>query len=186
MKAKCYVDFSVVGDDADNPQYAVLSRIYRVIHGVFGGSNGSYAVAFPKAKTGKARSVGNVIRVFASSVSDIYALLEKIRTHHVLRDYARISMPQDVPDNFAGEWVSWQRIRVQKRAGINREATIIRATKSPYFDILSSSGHGFALRVCKVKSPPQTDDFIPNSYGLSVNGNRKGDGQNIFALPVIE
>ena len=114
MKAKCYVDFEAIGDDPDIPQHAVLSKAYRVLHGAFGGSGGKYAVAFPGAKEGKSRSVGNVIRVFADSSAELYSLLEKVRGHHVMRDYARVTMPQDVPEDFSGEWMSWQRIRVQK------------------------------------------------------------------------
>lgn len=184
MRAKCYVDFEAIGGE-DVPQYAVLSKAYHVLHGAFGGSEGKYAVAFSGAKQGKSRSVGNVIRVFADSSAELYALLEKVRGHHVMRDYARVSMPQDVPDDFSGEWMSWQRIRVQKKEGINREATIKRANESPFFDVMSSSGKSFPLRISKTKANPQLDDFTPNSYGLSTCGNRKGEGQNLFSLPVL-
>jgi len=185
MKAKCYVDFEAIGDDPDIPQHAVLSKAYRVLHGAFGGSGGKYAVAFPGAKEGKSRSVGNVIRVFADSSAELYSLLEKVRGHHVMRDYARVTMPQDVPEDFSGEWMSWQRIRVQKKEGVNRVATIKRANESPYFEVMSSSENSFPLRIHKVKADPQLEDFTPNSYGLSTGGNRKGDGQNLFSLPVL-
>lgn len=184
MKARCFVDFEAIADP-DTPGHAVLSRAYRVLHGAFGGSAGKYAIAFPGARNGRSRSVGNVIRVFANSSAELYALLEKVRVHHVLRDYVRISMPQDVPVDFSGGWVSWQRIRVQKKEGVNRVATIKRASDSPYFEIMSSSANSFPLRIQKVKADPQLADFTPNSYGLSTGGNRKGEGLNMFALPVL-
>lgn len=185
MRAKCYVDFEAIGGGADMPQHAILSKAYRVLHGAFGGSGSKYAIAFPRAREGKSRSVGNVIRVFSDSSAELYALLEKVRGHHVMRDYARVSMPQDVPDDFSGEWMSWQRIRVQKKDGINRIATIKRASESPYFEVLSSSENSFPLRIQKVKANPQLKDFTPNSYGLSTGGNRKGEGLNLFSLPVL-
>lgn len=185
MKANSFIDFESIGEGGQ--QHAVLSSAYKVLHGVFGGSGGKYAVAFPGARNGKKRrSVGGVIRVFAGSSADIYALLEKVKEHHVMRDYMRVSMPRDVPTDFSGEWVSWQRIRVQRREGVNRDKAIERATSSPYFEIKSSSGDVFALRFTANKALPKKEDFIPNSYGLASGGNRLGVGENIFALPVIK
>ena len=186
MKANYYIDFSAIEGGEDMPLHAALLKAYQVLHGAFGNSGGKYAVAFPEAKNGAVRrSVGGVIRVFAESSADIYQLLEKVRGHHVMRDYVRMSAVKDVPVDFAGEWVSWQRVRVQRRDGVNRTKTVDRAAKTPFFEIRSSAGHVFALRIAAIKSRPQTTDFTPNSYGLASGGNRAGIGCNAFSLPVL-
>ncbi|MDX8399937.1 MAG: type I-F CRISPR-associated endoribonuclease Cas6/Csy4 [Gallionellaceae bacterium] len=186
MKAKSYIDFEALEGGEDMPSYAVLAKAYHVLHGAFGGCDGKYAVAFPCSKSGlRQRTVGSVIRVFAETSADLYSLLEKVRGHHLMRDYMRVNMPQDVPENFAGEWMSWQRVRVQKKEGLNRAATIERAEKSPYFDLRSSKGSVFQMRIYAKKAKPQIEGFTPNSYGLATGGNRQGVGLNLFSLPVL-
>jgi hypothetical protein len=195
MRANCYLDFETVGGGEDMPHYAALAKAFHVLHGAFGGSNGRYAVAFPKSSQlalagdkpnkSKGRSLGNVIRVFASSSADLYELIEKVKGHHVMRDYARVSMPKDVPADFKGKWISWRRIRVQKKDGPNRDETLLRAQASPFFEIPSSSRNVFPLRFRAYPAGAQVCEFTPSSYGLAAGGNRDSRFENVFSLPVL-
>ncbi|MDE3020555.1 MAG: type I-F CRISPR-associated endoribonuclease Cas6/Csy4 [Pseudomonadota bacterium] len=183
MKAKCYIDFSAITMEGIVP-YDVIAKAFHVLHGVFGGSVGKYAIALPKARSGSTkRSVGNVIRIFAGNASDLYALLDKVRGHHLMRDYVQTSVIKDVPADFRGSWSVHRRARIQKNDGINRDVTILRAKESPYLEIRSSKGGVFPLRIIVEKGMPQATEFEPNSYGLAAIGNRNGAQANFFSLP---
>ena len=185
MRANCFLDIEALGAGEDMPHYAVLSKAYHVLHGAFGGNKGKYAVAFPNARQGRTRTIGNVIRVFSETNADLYALIEKVKGHHLMRDYVRLSLPRDVPTDFNGKWMTWRRVRIQKKEGVNRDKTIKRANESVFFEIRSSGGNFFPLRLCSEPAKPQLTDFVPNSYGLASGGNLKGVGLNLFSLPVI-
>lgn len=185
MKPKYYLDFIANDCIEDTPVFAILGRVYRVLHGAFGGSEGSYAVAFPTAKSGPKRTTGSTIRVFSSSATKLHELIEKVHKHYIVRDYVVYGAVKSVPDNFNGKWQTWLRVRVQKTVGINKDKNIERALKSPYFDFSSSGGQGFALRMLVKDAFPQIEECFPNSYGLSVGGNLRGEGKNIFSVPVL-
>ena len=186
MKPKHYLDFIAIDGGEDAPSFVSLGKAYRVLHGAFGGSGGKYAIALPAAHAGATkRTTGGVIRVFASSPADLYELLEKVRGHRIIRDYVRLGVVQDVPEDFNGKWQTWQRVQVQKSAGVNREKTIERATKTPFFDFGSSGGGTFPLRVIVRDAAPQVEEATPNSYGLAAGGNLRGDGRNMFSVPAI-
>lgn len=179
MQAKCFLDIKALGGESeDMPHDAVLSKAMHILHGAFASSDTGYAVSFPEASQGKKRFVGGAIRIFASSSADLYSLIEKVKGHNFMRDYVGMSMPRDVPADFAGTWSIWRRIRVQKIEGINKEKTLQRAHSSIFFEMKSSSGHGFPLRVYKELATAQVDGFTPNSYGLASQGN-------MFSLPDV-
>jgi hypothetical protein len=185
MKPQSYLDFEAIPHDGE-PNYSALAKAVHVLHGVFSGNPEKYAIAFPSAKIGEEyRTAGCVIRVFASSCDDLYDLMKLVGGHVTIRDYMRVTIPRDVPDNFSGKWRAWIRVRVQKEEGINRDKTVARAQKSPFFELASSSGNRFAMRFITLPGSRQTGDCKPGSYGLASQGNRAGNGKNLFYLPEL-
>jgi hypothetical protein len=185
MKPQSYLDFEAIPQDGA-PGYSALAKTVHVLHGAFSGNQGKYAIAFPSAKIGEEyRTAGCVIRVFASSCDDLYDLMKLVGGHVTIRDYMRVTIPRDVPENFNGKWHAWIRVRVQKKEGINRDKTVARAQKSPFFELASSSGNRFAMRFITLPGSRQTGDCKPGSYGLASQGNRAGNGKNLFYLPEL-
>lgn len=181
MHAHHYLDVRALAVDEEVPSHAILGKVVHILHGAFAKNPGHYALAFPESRSGKHRSMGHVVRVFAESTHDLYALIEKIKDHHLMRDYTTVSMPKAVPDDFTGTTSVWRRHRVQKQAGANLERSLERAHETMYIEMVSSSGHVFPLRIYREiqrqsKHGCSTLAFTPNSYGLASK-------DNVFALP---
>lgn len=185
MKPKSYLDFEAVPQDGE-PGYAVLAKAAHVLHGAFSSRPGYYAISFPSAKIGEGfRSTGCVIRVFATSCEELYDLMKLVGGHITIRDYMRVTLPRDVPEDFSGKWSAWIRVRVQGQDGPNRLKTISRANESPFFEVKSSGGSCFAMRFAKIPGARQVNSCKPNSYGLATRGNRARVGENLFYLPEL-
>ncbi len=181
MTPKYYLDIKAKAIDSETPAYAVLGKTMHVLHGAFSKSEhaGKFALCFPASRQGaENRTVGDVIRIFASSSMELLLLLDSLKGHHVLRDYTSYTLPKEVPLDFSGTWSVWRRIRVQKKEGVNREKTIVRATCAIFVEMRSSSGHSFPLRVLRDSGVKQVDDIIPRSYGLA-------NSDNLFSLPDV-
>ncbi len=180
MKAQCFIDITALGTDEDTSKYVVLNKLLHILHGAFNKDDvQKYAISFPESTQGKTRSVGGKIRIFAEKSMDLYQLIENVKSHHVMRDYAQLSMPKDIPIDFNGSYSTWLRIRVQKKEGLNKEKTIKRATESPFIEMYSSSGNLFQLRFMRMNATKQISNFIPKSYGLASR-------ENMFSLPDID
>lgn len=181
MTPKYYLDIKAKAIDSETPAYAVIGKTVHVLHGAFSQSEhtGKFAICFPASRQGaEKRTVGDVIRIFASSSMDLLVLLDSLKGHHILRDYTSYNLPKEVPIDFSGSWSIWRRVRVQKKEGVNREKTIARAATAIFVDMHSSTGHSFPLRVLRDSGVKHIDDIAPNSYGLASNGN-------VFSLPDI-
>jgi len=182
---KHYIDFEALSPGDGILKHDVLTKIMHVLHGAFGSSEGKFAVAFPEARAGKARTMGGHIRVFAGSPADIYALIDKVRSHHVMRDHAKVGMPKDVPENFSGKWKAYRRLQSKKRDpdGVMRFNN--EARTCPYLEMRSSSGQTFPLRIAIEDAKPQHDDCHPSSYGLAAKGDLFDRQRNYFSVPDI-
>ena len=181
MTPKFYLDIKANAIDSETPAYAVLGKAVHVLHGAFSQSDhiGKFAICFPASRQGAGkRTIGDVIRIFASSSKELLVLLDSLKGHHVVRDYTTFTMPKEVPGDFSGSWSVWRRIRVQKKDGVNREKTIIRATSAIFVDMHSSTGHSFPLRILRDAGEKQGNEAKPNSYGLA-------SSENLFPLPDI-
>lgn len=186
-----YVDLSAV----DKPQaagaspakassgsvLAAASRLMGVLHGIFRNVPGSYAVALPQLRTGAHRHPGAVVRVFAETREGLESLLDNLEEHHVARDYFHVGRVRQVPADYAGAWVSYQRFRVPgrgSRLGQARASRLDRAEEVPYFMLTSASNrNSFSLHVTRVPGEA-CDSAEPDSYGLAV-------ASRPFALPDI-
>lgn len=185
MKPETYVDFEAIPMD-EAPAYEMLGKAVKVLHGVFAGQANKYAIAFPNARMGKGRTTGVVVRVFASSLVDLYALMELVSENRMMRDYMRMTIPRKVPDNFSGQWEAWVRVRVQKKEGVNRDKTLRIAQSTPFFEMASTGNGGvFPLRIKRVHGTRQTTECTPNSYGLASMGNKIKEGENMFYVPSL-
>lgn len=179
MKPDCYMDFVATpsGDDEMSSSHATLGVALRVLHGAFSKNPGKYAVAFPKAKAGNARSMGDTIRVFAGSSMELYQLIDAVKGHHVLRDHVVTRMPVSIPANFSGSWSSWQRLHIPSSSTVAQANTISRETYRaaqrlkaqglPFTEMRSSSGNIFAFRINRNKAAPWMAEVNPNTYGLA-------------------
>lgn len=181
MIPKFYLDIKANAIDSETPAYAVLGKAVHVLHGAFSKSDhiGKFAICFPVSRQGSEnRTVGDVIRIFASSSIELLMLIDSLKGHHLVRDYTTFNMPKEVSVDFSGSWSVWRRVRVQKKEGINRGKTIVRATAAIFVEMRSSTGHSFPLRVLRDDGGKQSDEATPNSYGLA-------SSENLFSLPDI-
>lgn len=179
MQVNSFLDIKALGTSKeDMPESAILAKAMHILHGAFATNDARYAISFPHSKQGKKRSMGSTIRVFAESSASLYALIEKVKGHHLMRDYVGMSMPKEVPENFLGTWSTWQRVQIQKKAGVNREKALLRAKEAIFFEMRSSSGNVFPLRVHRSSGVAHKEKCSPSSYGFA-------SWDNLFSLPDV-
>jgi hypothetical protein len=189
MRPTRYMDFELLTSDAGAgiPAPLIASRMMQVFHGVFSAHPGEYALALP----GWGDGVGDggypwqPLRVFAEGMESLDALMQKIGSHPVVRDYTRQGFPRGVPETFDGSWVEYRRFRMPSRnAGVphlrQRRLNDQIKRKLPYFQ-LSSRSNGNAFMVVVEPRAAESGGFSdvrPDSYGLSTK-------TRAFSLPHI-
>ena len=194
MKPQWYceaIPLMVNGDTgASGP--VLRSRLLSVLHGLFARRPGTFAVAFPDEKQLSSLPVlfSGALRVFASSRENMDWLAENARLHPWFRDYARLSYPQSVPDDFSGMWTRFVRYRIPSLSadrhegeayGSLRRRRMAEAGRAgmTYF-ILKSTGTGqrFSLVVSREPGEAQYEECHPNGYGFCVSSRP-------FSLPEL-
>lgn len=130
------------------------------------------------------------LRVFASSREDLDGLAKNVISQPWFRDYARLSYPRAVPDDFCGDWVRFVRYRVPSLAsdrhegeehGLLRKRRMETARKAQmtYFILRSArTGQRFSLVVNREQGEPQSGECAPNGYGFCVTSSP-------FSLPEL-
>lgn len=191
MKPRFYIDMKLISSqDSELSTPVLANHAVRILHGAFRDQPGQFALALPACEPGKATSVGQILRVFATKPEPLMLLLGCIEGHHFVRDYCQLSTIVAVPEDFSGAWVRYQRYRTsnrnseRKKEGIPlRERRIARAAERgfPYFQVTSKSNmHGFRLYIEAIldKAPDSSNEANPDSYGLAVSSRP-------FALPAV-
>ena len=184
MRPQWYCDALplIVGGDTGASGPVLRNRILGLLHGVFSQRPGAFAVAFPGREQLAVLPLPltGALRVFASSREDMDWLAENVISQPWFRDYARLSYPRAVPDDFCGDWVRFVRYRVPSLSsdrhegeeyGQLRKRRMEHARKAgmAYF-ILHSAGteQRFSLVVNREQGEPQREECTPNGYGFCV------------------
>lgn len=147
--------------------------VMRVLHGVFGGSVGEYAIALPEYLKGDFKRLGRVVRVFSQTRQHLIQLRENIEDHIWLRENVLFSAIREVPDSHAGPWVSYSRVRAPKRGVMPPEVFMKRLddVKSlPSFMVVSGTNkQRFPVAIARARYHQLKEDAAstaPDSYGL--------------------
>ncbi|HRF54684.1 MAG TPA: type I-F CRISPR-associated endoribonuclease Cas6/Csy4 [Aquimonas sp.] len=176
MHASAYLDIRVHGGADSDLQPAVLrGRLLGILHGCFRQLPQPFAIALPNQRNG--------LRVFASERTHFDALVSALQGHRWIRDYAHIGYPLQVPVDFAGPWIGYQRFRIptvksDRHAEAGRSALRDRRLQEAqqrgleYFHLHSASNQQrFVLAVeARAHTAPGTH-FKPNSYGFGSTDN---------------
>lgn len=224
MQANYYLDIRIM-DSADDGELTLAhlrNQIYSIVHGVFREIPNTFALALEISAKQKAKMHKkelrykapvlpqyDVLRIFAAEQHSLEQLIEKIKGHWKVRDYAILNHPAAVPTAKVTGYKSYFRFRIptlktekdveSKTQSLNAKR-LKQAKKMPYFKVSSqTTGQGFTVNIeildidlnhpqyglpedyINPKNPHHVKDLngLPDSYGLA----RK---QQAFALPVFE
>lgn len=167
MHPRCYVDLTLERRAAPLAAAAVL----RVLHGAFRQQSGQYALALPDYPRAFPR-----LRIFAESRDALDALVSATQGHPSLAENARFGYPQQVPEDFAGPWLSFRRYRIPTRRAERKPDGTLRLrriqaaddARLPFFPLRSeSNGHTWRLYVEAQPTESSTDPSSPDAYGLA-------------------
>lgn len=223
MQANYYLDIHIM-DSADDGELTLAhlrNQIYSILHGVFREIPNTFALALEISAKQKAKMRKkelkyhapvlpqyDVLRIFAAEQNSLEQLIDRIKGHWKVRDYAILNHPTTVPTAKITGFRSYFRFRIptlktERNAAEKTESRNARrlkeAKKMPYFKVSSqSTGQGFTVNIeildVDLNHPhyglpenytnpdnPHVKDLngLPDSYGLA----RK---QQAFALPVFE
>nr|WP_174506406.1 type I-F CRISPR-associated endoribonuclease Cas6/Csy4 [Acinetobacter sp. Marseille-Q1620] len=211
MQANFYIDIRIV-DSADDGELALphlRNQIYSIVHAAFREMPERFALALEisprqqrkmqanELKYGRKTS-GNydVLRIFSEKQDDLEQLINHIKGHWKIQDYAVLSPAAlAVPTAKITGWKSYNRFRIptvkmernlltDPNKKTLHERRLLEARKLPYFKVSSqSTGQVFTVPVdikdVEVSNANNTGNGLPDSYGLA----RKTQP---FALPVFE
>lgn len=223
MQANYYLDIRIM-DSADDGELSLAhlrNQIYSILHGVFREIPNTFALALETSPRQQAKMRAkelkyqapvlpqyDVLRIFAAEQPSLEQLIEKIKGHWKVRDYAILNMPTAVPTAKITGFKAYFRFRIPtlkmerntaEKTQSRNAKRIKQANKMPYFKVASqTTGQGFTVNVeildvdlnhphyglpenyTNPKSAHVKDlNGLPDSYGLA----RK---QQAFALPVFE
>lgn len=219
MQVNYYLDLRIM-DSADDGELTLAhlrNQIYSILHGVFREIPNTFALALEISPRQKAKIERkelkykipvspqyDVLRIFANEQHSLEQLIDKIKGHWKIRDYAILNQPTAVPTAKVTGYKSYFRFRiptlkmernVESKTQSRNARRLKEARKMPYFKVSSqTTGQGFTVNVeildVDLNHPhyglpenyaDQVKNLngLPDSYGLA----RK---QQAFALPVFE
>lgn len=206
MQANYYLDIRII-DSADDGELTLAhlrNQIYSIVHGVFRKTPETFALALEisprqhRKMQAKALKYDypimpqfDVLRIFAAEQHDLEQLIESIKGHWKIRDYAVLNHPAAIPTAKVTGWRSYFRFRLPTlKAEPNflkdhpdRESLhskrLKEARKLPYFKVSSqSTAQSFTVTI-KIEDVAESVQGTPDGYGLA----RKSQP---FSLPVFE
>ena len=205
MQANYYLDIRILesSDDGELTLAHLRNQIYNIVHGVFRTMPEKFALALElsprQQRKMQAKALKydhpitpnyDVLRIFTSEQTDLDQLVESIKGHWKIRDYAVLNHPAAVPTAKVTGWRSYFRFRLptlkaeRKLPNSSHQDTLYarrlkEAKQLPYFEVVSqSTGQGFTVTV-KIEEVSEPVQGIPDGYGLA----RKSQP---FSLPVFE
>lgn len=184
MIPRAYCDLEVRGASSKGagqvPALPVMTRLVRVLHGIFRNHPSRFALAFPRMQSGESRHPGHVVRVFADSRDDLDVVVEALTANERIHGYISYGYPKKVPEDFRGPWKEYRRYRIPgtgSRLDKCRQYRLDAAERLPHFRSASkSNGQGFVIFV-ECRDGVASSDCQPDSYGLSLP-------TRAFALPM--
>lgn len=223
MQPNYYLDIRIL-DSADDGELTLAhlrNQIYSIVHGVFRKMPEKFALALEisprqqrKMQIKEAKynypitPNYDVLRIFASEQDDLDQLIESIKGHWKIRDYAVLNHPVAVPTAKITGWRSYFRFRLPtlkaepnflkdhpERVSLHSKR-LKEAQKLPYFKVISqTTGQGFTVTVEILDVDFDKPHFgLPDKYHEDVKDLKVGlpDGYGLarkkqaFALPVFE
>lgn len=205
MNAQYYLDIRILeaSDDADLSIEYLRNQIYSIVHAVFRQLPTRFALALEasarlqnktrhyESKYGrKPRANFDILRIFSEQQTDLEQLVEKIKGHWKIRDYAVLHAPVPVPTAKVTGWKSYRRFRIPTlKAERNltfengqeslHSRRLKRAKALPFFSVQSqSTAQKFTVTI-EILDAPDAGTGLPDSYGLARQ-------TQAFALPVFE
>ncbi|MBF7689129.1 type I-F CRISPR-associated endoribonuclease Cas6/Csy4 [Acinetobacter rathckeae] len=206
MQANFYVDIRILDstDDTELTLAHLRNQIYAVVHAVFRQMPAQFALALEvsprqlrkmqakELKYGIPPTVINydVLRVFASEQHLLEELIDHIKGHWKVRDYAVLNHPTAVPHAKVTGLRSYFRFRIptlKAERQLNHPTAceslhsrrLKESRKLPYFKVSSkSTGQNFTVPV-QILDAEESGQGLPDSYGLARQSQP-------FALPVFE
>lgn len=205
MQANFYLDIRIM-DSADDGELTLAhlrNQIYSIVHAVFRQMPTKFALALEisprqqRKMQAKELKYGyptfpnyDVLRIFAADLADLEQLIENIKGHWKIRDYAILNNPTAVPKAKVIGLRSYFRFRIptlKAERNLPNNPTqeslhsrrLKKAKKLPYFRVLSqSTGQLFTIPV-RIENVEEAGQGLPDSYGLARQSQP-------FALPVFE
>lgn len=178
MNPRVYVDVRILATGSGAPFGSADPRaagvVFGAVHKCLRAYPGRYAVAFPAG-----RGFMAVIRLFATTRDELDALVAMLGQSRVVRDYAVIGYPHEVPSDYVGPWRQYCRYRIPSRRADRHAGAPCRARRMedaerkrlPYLLIASgSTRQNFGLRFEVRDGMPNTEECRPDGYGLARAG----------------
>ena len=185
MRPRWYCDFlPLAGEGSDC--FFLRNRLLTLLHGIFVRQPECFAIALPPPRSSP--TLKGALRVFASTKVELVGLLAELPAQPWLRDYIRLTVPEQVPPDFAGRWTTFVRFRVPPLATDRhtdeaygalhqRRLAETRQKRMEYFVLHSATtGQRFVLHIHRERGEAPQGECRPNSYGFSVSSR-------IFSLP---
>ena len=178
MKPDHYADI-ILRSDAGVTIPVIAAQVMRVLHTCFQARPDTYALAFPEMKFGEDPKLGRVLRLFAGSQSEVEHALDQVENDDRLKPFALIGRIRQVPADYDGGWVTYQRYRIPARRGKSpthqekrlrlRAKKLDEARLLPYLILKSTSTQQtFSLIIEQQKHVlALSRDGTPDVYGLS-------------------
>ncbi len=177
MKPNVYADISLRANTG--LLIPVLAgRVVEALHPAMARHPGCFALAFPYAKQGPTTTPGHHVRVFATDRTLLEGALDIIECE-TLRECVHAGRIRDVPADWAGNFVAYERFRIPSRRGKGtpeqmskrqriRHKRLAQARDLPFVKVHSkSTGQLAVLTFTTLIAPNKGLSGQPDAYGLS-------------------
>lgn len=156
----------------------LAGQVVQTLHTVIARHPNQFALAFPKSKGGELPTPGQCIRVFATDLAFLEGLINALEDSPFFSATV-IEKVRDVPENWAGPWVSYERFRIPSRRGKGtpeqlskrqrlRHKRLEESRTLPFLKIHSgSTGQRVVLTFSTRTSSNCDGGGEPDAYGLS-------------------
>lgn len=203
MQANYYLDIRIM-DSADDGELTLAhlrNQIYSIVHGVFREIPNTFALALETSAKQKAKMQKkelkyktpvlqqyDVLRIFAAEQHSLEQLVDNIKGHWKVRDYAILNHPVAVPTAKVIGYKSYFRFRIptlktERNAAEKTESRHARrlkeAKKMPYFKVSSQSTEQTFTVTIRIEDVTEAKAGVPDGYGLARQSQP-------FSLPVFE
>jgi len=179
---KNYIDVALLGG-AGLTAWHLAAEMVRILHDHLHDNPGSVAIAFPKAKSGTVRKIGNVVRFFSDDRDALDQICSEIEARKAITDLVVIGRPREAPDS-PKSWVAYTRFRIPSRKRQkkdtdayyerrcqNRAQKVSRVREVPSVFMTSSKDRdnvfGLGIEIMHSQEPDLASSGRLNGYGLS-------------------
>lgn len=176
MKPDTYVDYTLkVGYRASMEEVSqCASFLMKALHAGFSEHKDKFALALPSLDESSPQKKISIFRVFAQSMSDHMLLHEFVARSGYMDKHFVASFPKNVPEDFAGPFKAFTRIRIKSRAaGVQRLKKMLEVDTNgnAWINMQSrENGQRFPMYLESHTASAGTEGVL-NGYGLSHAAN---------------